>query len=78
MEQMKEEWQRYGEAMIGSMAGVLAKAHEQHHPVLLETADYWLSLGLAISLAHPDDGRRLLYVIEAEEPNRAELEADAE
>ena len=78
MDQVKEEWRRNGEAMIGSMAGVLAEAHEQHHPVLLETADYWLSLGLAISLAHPEDGRRLLHLIEAEEPNRAELEADAE
>ncbi|HEV3311150.1 MAG TPA: hypothetical protein VG815_11605 [Chloroflexota bacterium] len=76
-EQVEEEWQRYGRAIIGSMAEVLGEAHEQHHPVLLETADYWLSLGLAISLAHPEDGRRLLHLIETEEPSRAELETDA-
>jgi len=78
MEDINEEWRRYGEAIIGSMAEVLGEAHEEHHPVLLETADYWLSLGLAIALAHPENGRRLLHLIETEEPNRKELEADAE
>jgi hypothetical protein len=77
MEPATEEWRRYGEAIIESMADVLGDAHEQHHPVLLETADYWLSLGLTIALDHPEDGRRLLHLIETEEPNRTELEADA-
>ncbi len=71
------EWDRYGQAVVGSMAGVLEEAIEEHHPVLLETADYWLSLGLTIALKRPDDARRLLGVIETEGPARAELDKDA-
>jgi hypothetical protein len=44
----------------------------------METADYWLSMGLAIGTAHPDAAHRLLRLIEAEEPERAELGTDAE
>jgi hypothetical protein len=76
-EEMSEEWQNYGAAMIASMADVLAKVDEEQHPLLLETADYWLSVGLAIALTAPADGKRLLHLIEAEEPNRDELHADA-
>jgi len=73
-----EEWRRYGSAVIAAMADVLDQAHDESHPVLLETADYWLSLGLTIGVNRPEDGRRLLHLIEAEEPNRKELSADAE
>jgi hypothetical protein len=46
--------------------------------VLMETADYWLSLGLAIGAERPEAATRLLHLIEAEEPERAELTADAQ
>ena len=35
-------------------------------------------MGLAIGTAHPDAAHRLLRLIEAEEPERAELGTDAE
>ena len=53
-------------------------APEDLHPHLLETADYWLSVGLAMGLRRPEDARRLLEVIESEDHDRTELEADAE
>ena len=71
------EWDRYGRAVIGSMLEVLEEAREEHHPLLLEAADYWLSLGLAIGLARPEDAERLLRLIEAEDASRLELEEDA-
>ncbi len=75
---MDERWRRYGSAVVASMSEVLDRAHEEHRPALLETADYWLSLGIAIGLNRPDEGRRLLEIVEAEEGNRAELAADAD
>ena len=51
---------------------------EEVHPVLMETADYWLSLGLAIGTEHAEAAARLLHLIEAEEPERAELTTDAQ
>ena len=71
-------WDRYGRALLQSMQEVLNDTPAELHSMLLETADYWLSLGLAIGAAHPDDAMRLLAVIEAEEPERAELADDAE
>jgi hypothetical protein len=44
----------------------------------METADYWLSLGLAIGTEQPETARRLLRLIETEEPELLELTADAE
>jgi len=76
-EEASEEWKRYGSAVIAAMDEVLKEKHEEHHPVMLETADYWLSLGLVIGLRQPDEGRRLLHLIEANEHNRAELETEA-
>lgn len=76
-EEMSDEWRKYGAAIIASMGEVLAKANDEHHPILLETADYWLSIGLAIGLTSPENGRRLLHLIESEESNRNELHADA-
>ncbi len=60
------------------MADVRAETAEAIHPILMETADYWLSLGLAIGTGHPEAAARLLRLIEAEEPERAELATDAE
>jgi hypothetical protein len=72
------DWRRYGQALLHSMADVRAETPDDVHPVLMETADYWLSLGLAISTAQPEAAARLLQLIETEEPERAELTADAE
>ena len=70
-------WDRYGRALLQSMQEVLSETPAELHSMLLETADYWLSLGLAIGSANPDDAMRLLAVIESEEPERAELADDA-
>ncbi len=75
---MPEDWERYARAVIASMQEVLAHAEEEHRPLVLETADYWLSLGAALGLSRPDDARRLLALLEPEAEARAELEADAE
>lgn len=71
-------WRRYGQAVVDSMAEVRAETPDEVHPVLMETADYWLSLGLAIGIGHADQARQLLHLIEAEEPERAELTTDAQ
>jgi hypothetical protein len=71
------EWERYGGALVRAMREVLVETPEDQHPVLLETADYWLSVGLAVSVQRPDDAARLLELIEAHEGNRAELAEDA-
>ena len=70
-------WDRYGRALVQSMQEVLNETPAELHSMLLETADYWLSLGLAISSANPDSARRLLAVIESEEPELAALADDA-
>ena len=63
--------------MIDSMSEVLAETPEDTHANLLETADYWLSLGLVLGLHDPDQAQQLLHVIEAHEAERGELERDA-
>lgn len=70
-------WDRYGRALLQSMQEVLSETPAELHSMLLETADYWLSLGLAIGSADPAGAARLLAVIESEEPERAELADDA-
>jgi hypothetical protein len=55
-EPVVEDWERYGRAIIESMREVLAESPEDLHGLLLETADYWLSLGLAIGLGRPVNG----------------------
>ncbi|MHB8685155.1 MAG: hypothetical protein ACYC9X_12620 [Dehalococcoidia bacterium] len=73
-----EGWERYGRAVIRSMQEVLAEAPEDVHALLLETADYWLSLGLAIGLRRPADAERLLALIHGGDAvERDELDADA-
>ena len=50
---------------------------DEIHANLLETADYWLSVGLVLGLREPDQARQLLHVIEAYEAERGELARDA-
>jgi hypothetical protein len=72
-----DHWSRYGHALIGSMSEVLNETPEETHANLLETADYWLSLGLVMGLRQPGQAQQLLNVIEAHEPEQGELERDA-
>jgi hypothetical protein len=72
-----DQWSRYGHALIGSMNEVLNETPEQTHANLLETADYWLSLGLVLGLRQPAHAQQLLEVIEAHEAEHGELERDA-
>lgn len=76
--QVPEGWDRYGRALVVSMSGVLAEVPEDHHPKFLETADYWLALGLAIGLHKSADAERLLALMEPDEEARAEIDLDAE
>ena len=46
-------------------------------PHVLETADYWISVGLTIGLERPHQARRLLELIEVDESERATLAEDA-
>ncbi|HVA21758.1 MAG TPA: hypothetical protein VNN74_06655 [Candidatus Micrarchaeia archaeon] len=73
-----EEWARYGRALVSGMAEVVGEVSETARPLLLETADYWLSVGLAIGTQLPAAAARLLALIETEERGRAELTADAD
>jgi hypothetical protein len=74
---MDESWQRYAKALISSMREVLAETAEAVHPALLETADYWLSIGMTLGVNDPDKAGRLLTLIEANEGERRELQEDA-
>jgi hypothetical protein len=75
--EMSREWERYGRSLVRSMAEVLNETDPESHPVLLETADYWLSLGLTIGVERSDEAAQLLELIETHEENRAELARDA-
>lgn len=76
---MSEAWDRYGRCVIASMREVLDTAPEDVHALLLETADYFLSLGLLIGTERPVDGARLLTLAMEREPeDLTELCADAE
>jgi hypothetical protein len=59
------------------MAEVLQEFPEEARPNALETADYWISVGLTIGLERPHQARQLLELIEAEEVERAALADDA-
>jgi hypothetical protein len=72
-----EQWARYGRALIASMSQVLEETPADIHANLLETADYWLSLGLALGLHDPDRARQLIQLIEQHEAERGELQRDA-
>ena len=77
MTSSSDGWNRYGQALTRAMAEVLDEFPEDVRPQALETADYWLSVGLALGLERPADARRLLALIEAEEAERAGLAEDA-
>jgi hypothetical protein len=59
------------------MAEVLDEIPDAVRPHVLETADYWISVGLTIGLERPHQARRLLELIEVEESERAALAEDA-
>jgi hypothetical protein len=71
------EWRRYGEALTRAMSEVLAELPGDAVPHALETADYWLSVGIALGLDRPVDARRLLTLIEADATQRGALTDDA-
>ena len=73
-----EDWQRYGRALITAMREVLEEVDEAQREVLLETADFWLRLGLVIGIEHVDEAKRLLDLSQEEAGERAELLTDAE
>lgn len=59
------------------MSEVLQETPEEMHANLLETADYWLSLGLVLGLRDSGQAKQLLDVIEAEHEERGQLDRDA-
>ncbi|MGC8635395.1 MAG: hypothetical protein ACP5VP_12220 [Candidatus Limnocylindrales bacterium] len=77
MATQSEAWTSYGRALTGAMAEVLDEIPEELRPQVLETADYWISVGLTLGLERPHQARRLLELIEAEEAERAALAEDA-
>ena len=50
---------------------------EEMRPHVLESADYWISVGLTLGLEWPHQAQRLLELIEAEEAERGALAEDA-
>ena len=72
-----DRWDRSGRALLQGMQEVLAETPPELHARLLETAEYWLSLGRSIGSTDPGAAAQLLNVIEAEEPEQAELADDA-
>jgi hypothetical protein len=50
-------WRRYGAALTGAMQEVLEVLPEEARAHALETADYWLSVGITLGLEQPDEGR---------------------
>ncbi|HVC22611.1 MAG TPA: hypothetical protein VNH82_04195 [Candidatus Dormibacteraeota bacterium] len=71
------EWASYGRAMLHSMAEVLAETPETVHHLLLETADYWLGVGITLGARSPERATRLLHLLEAQDSERIEIEQDA-
>ncbi len=72
-----DAWSGYGRALTRAMAEVLDEIPEEVRPHVLETADYWISVGLTIGLERPHQARRLLELIEATESERVALAEDA-
>ena len=70
-------WRRYGAALTSAMAEVLDELPEKSRTHALETADYWLSVGITLGLERPERARELLALIEADEGERAALVDDA-
>jgi hypothetical protein len=58
----------YARAIVATMAEVLKETPEDAtRSILLETADYWLQVGMAFGLNYPGDARRVLAAEEASE-----------
>jgi hypothetical protein len=72
-----DPWSRYGKTLMRAMAEVLDEIPEELRSHVLETADYWISVGLTIGMERPHQARRLLELIEATESERAALAEDA-
>ncbi len=70
-------WNQYGRALIQTMAEVTAELPQEFHAIVLETADYWLSLGLVIGTQQREQALALLDLIESEGEGRTELATDA-
>ena len=70
-------WHRYGRALTGAMTEVPEELPEEVRGHALETADYWLSVGITLGLERPQQGRELLELIEANEAERVALVEDA-
>jgi hypothetical protein len=77
MTTIDDPWTRYGRTLTRAMAEVLDEVPEELRAHVLETADYWISVGLTIGLERPHQARRLLEVIEVEEAERGILAKDA-
>jgi len=77
MTTINDLWTRYGRTLTSAMAEVLDEIPEELRSHVLETADYWISVGLTIGLERPHQARRLLELIEVEESERATLAEDA-
>ena len=77
MTTLDDPWTRYGRTLTRAMAQVLDEIPEEPRSHVLETADYWISVGLTIGLERPHQARRLLELIEATESERATLAEDA-
>ena len=74
---INDPWTRHGQTLTRAMAEVLDEIPEELRSHVLETADYWISVGLTIGLERPHQARRLLELIEVEESERATLAEDA-
>ena len=72
-----DPWTRHGRALTGAMAEALDENPEELRPHVLETADYWISVGLTLGLERPQQARLLLELIETEASERAALAEDA-
>jgi len=70
-------WERYGSALTGAMREVLEELPEEVRAHAHKTADYWLSVGIALGLERPHQARQLLELIEADEAERTALAEDA-
>jgi hypothetical protein len=77
MTTVDDPWTRYGRTLTRAMVEVLDEIPEELRSHILETADYWISVGLTIGLERPHQARRLLELIEATESERARLAEDA-
>jgi hypothetical protein len=76
MATVDDPWARYGRTLTRAMAEVLDEIPEELRSHVLETADYWISVGLTIGLERPHQARRLLELIEATESERTTLAED--